>query len=128
MPTHGGTVRWIIEADDSQFNQTLDNVEQRAETTVRTLKNTDVGSNFWSSLSSGAKNSASAIGQLASSVTSVGWSVFNVGATAAVTSLTALVNKGIQATDFLETSRVAMAGLTGSVAAGNKAMSIAANY
>lgn len=128
MPTQGGTVRWIIEADDSQFNQTLDNVEQRAETTVKVLKRNDVGGSFWSSISDGAKSSASALGNLASSVASVGWSVFNVGATAAVTSLTALVNKGLQATDFLETSRVAMAGLAGSVAAGNKAMSIAANY
>ena len=43
MPTQGGTVRWIIEADDSQFNQTLDNVEKRAETTVRVLKKNDIG-------------------------------------------------------------------------------------
>lgn len=128
MPTQGGTVRWIIEADDSQFNQTLDNVEQRAETTVKVLKRNDVGGSFWSSISNGAKSSASALGNLAGSVASVGWSAFNVGATAAVTSLTALVSKGLQATDFLETSRVAMAGLTGSVAAGNKAMSIAAEY
>lgn len=128
MPTQGGTVRWIIEADDSQFNQTLDNVEQRAETTVKVLKRNDLGSSFWSSISNGAKSSASALGSLASSAASVGWSAFNVGATAAVTSLTALVNKGLQATDFLETSRVAMAGLTGSIAAGNKAMSIAAEY
>lgn len=128
MPTQGGSLRWIIEADDSQFNQTLDNVEQRAETTVKVLKRNDLGNSFWSSLGKGAKESSVAMGQLASSVASVGWTVFNVGATSAVTALTSLVRKGVQATDFLETSRVAMAGLTGSIASGNKAMSIAANY
>lgn len=128
MPTQGGTVRWIIEADDSQFNQTLDNVEKRAQTTVEVLNQKDSGSNFWSSLNSGAKEASSVMGSLASSVAKVGWSAFNVGATAAVGSMTALVSKGIQAADFLETSRIAMAGLAGSVAAGNKAMSIAAEF
>ena len=126
MPTQGGTVRWIIEADDSQFNQTLDNVEKRAETTVKVLNRQDTS--FWGSLSKGAKDSSTAMGELATSVARVGWTSFNVGATAAVTSLTKLVSKGIQATDFLETSTVAMAGLTGSISAGNKAMSIAATY
>lgn len=126
MPTHGGTVRWIIEADDSQFNQTLDNVEKRAETTVKVLNRQDTS--FWGSLSKGAKETSVSMGELASSLANVGWTAFNLGATSAVTALTSLVRKGVQATDFLETSRIAMAGLTGSVEAGNKAMSIAADY
>ena len=126
MPTHGGTVRWIIEADDSQFNQTLDNVEKRAETTVKVLNRQDTS--FWGSLSKGAKETSVSMGDLASSLANVGWTAFNLGATSAVTALTSLVRKGVQATDFLETSRIAMAGFTGSVEAGNKAMSIAADY
>jgi len=126
MPTHGGTVRWIIEADDSQFNQTLDNVEKRAETTVKVLNRQDTS--FWGSLSKGAKETSFSMGELASSLANVGWTAFNLGATSAVTALTSLVRKGVQATDFLETSRIAMAGLTGSVEAGNEAMSIAADY
>ena len=127
MPIQGGTVRWIIEADDSQFNQTADNVEKKAEEVASNL-NKKRTSNFWSELIGDTKGVGSAMKQMGSSLASVGWGTFQAGATGAVGALTSLVRKGLQATDFLETSRTAMAGLTGSIEAGNKAMSIAANY
>ena len=127
MPIQGGTVRWIIEADDSQFNQTADNVEKKAEEVASNL-NKKRTSNFWSKLIGDTKGVGSAMKQMGSSLTSIGWGTFQAGATGAVGALTSLVRKGLQATDFLETSRTAMAGLTGSIQAGNKAMSIAANY
>lgn len=127
MPIQGGTVRWIIEADDSQFNQTADNVEKKAEEVASNL-NKKRTSNFWSKLIGDTKGVGSAMKQMGSSLASIGWGTFQAGATGAVGALTSLVRKGLQATDFLETSRTAMAGLTGSIQAGNKAMSIAANY
>ena len=101
MPTQGGTVRWIIEADDSQFNQTLDNVEKRAETTVRVLKKSDVGSSFWSSISSGAKDTASVMGELGKSIASLGWEGAKIGAAALSTALVGLTSKGIEGADAL---------------------------
>lgn len=127
MPIQGGTVRWVIEADDSQFNQTADNVEKKAEELASSL-NKKLTSNFWSNLIGDTKGVGSAMKQMGSSLVSIGWGTFQAGATGAVGALTSLVKKGLQATDFLETSRTAMAGLTGSIEAGNKAMSIAANY
>lgn len=127
MPIQGGTVRWIIEADDSQFNQTADNVEKKAEELTSNLSKKK-SSNFWSNLIGDTKGATSALKGIGSSLGSIGWGTFQAGATGAVGALTSLINKGIQATDFLETSRTAMAGLTGSIEAGNKAMSIAANY
>lgn len=127
MPIQGGTVRWIIEADDSQFNQTADNVEKKAEELTSKLDKKK-SSNFWSNIIGDTKGVGSAMKQMGSSLASIGWGTFQAGATGAVGALTALLHKGIQATDFLETSRTAMAGLTGSIEAGNRAMSIAANY
>lgn len=127
MPIQGGTVRWIIEADDSQFNKTADNVEKKAEELTSKLSKKK-SSNFWSNLIGDTKGATSALKGIGSSLGSIGWGTFQAGATGAVGALTSLINKGIQATDFLETSRTAMAGLTGSIEAGNKAMSIAANY
>ena len=127
MPIQGGTVRWIIEADDSQFNQTAENVSKTAEELTSTL-NEKKTSNFWSNLVGDTRGVGSAIKQIGSSLGSIGWGTFQAGATGAVAALGSLVKKGIQATDFLESSRTAMSGLTGSVEAGNKAMSIAANY
>ena len=127
MPIQGGTVRWIIEADDSQFNQTADNVEKKAEELTSKLNNKK-SSSFWSNIIGDTKGVSSSFSKMASSMASIGWGTFQAGATGAVGALTSLLRKGIQATDFLETSRTAMAGLTGSIQSGNKAMSIAANY
>ena len=127
MPIQGGTVRWIIEADDSQFNQTADNVEKKAEELTSKLSKKK-SSNFWSNLIGDTKGATSALKGIGSSLGSIGWGTFQAGSAGAAKALTSLIKKGIQATDFLETSRTAMGGLTGSIEAGNKAMSIAASY
>ena len=75
-----------------------------------------------------ADQSVLAVRNLGSALKSLSFTTLTAGATAAVGALTNLVRKGIQATDFLETSRVAMSGLTGSIEEGNKAMSLAANF
>ena len=127
MPAQGGTVRWIIEADDSQFNQTIDNVSKKANELSSNLGKTG-SSNFWSNIIGDTRGVSSAFQQIGSSLKSIGWGVFQAGATGATGALGSLIAKGIQATDFLETSRTAMSGLIGSISEGNKAMSIAANY
>ena len=128
MPTQGGTVRWIIEADDSQFNQTLDNVEKRAETTVRVLKKNDIGSSFWSSISSGAKDTASVMGELGKSIASLGWEGAKIGATALSTALVGLTSKGIEGADALAKYNAQIVGLAKSTADANSAMSTAVDF
>ena len=70
----------------------------------------------------------SKLGEIGTSIKGIGFGALSAGATGAATALVGLVKKGVQATDFLETSRTAMAGLTGSMQEGNKAMSMAAKY
>lgn len=101
---NGGTVRWVIDANTESFDSKMQGVQQTAEATSHSL--TSFGRSF----------------------TNIFTGTLTAGATAATAALTGLVKKGIQATDFLETARVAMSGLTGSMAEGNKAMSIAAKY
>lgn len=120
----GGRVRWVIEADASDFDATLDGVEQKAADTASTItKSNDKISDSYKktgeTVSSIKKNSLLA---------STGMTALSVASTAAVGAMASLVSKGIQATDFLETARISMSGLTGSIQAGTKAMSIAANY
>lgn len=101
---NGGTVRWVIDANTESFDSKMQGVQQTAEATSHSL--TSFGRSF----------------------TNIFTGTLTAGATAATAALTGLVKKGIQATDFLETARVAMSGLTGSMAEGNRAMSIAAKY
>ena len=68
------------------------------------------------------------IGNVGTALKSIGFTALQAGATGLTTAFVSLAKKGIQATDFLETSRVAMSGLTGSMEEGNKAMSLAAKY
>lgn len=100
----GGVVRWKIEADGSSYYNEMNKVQQSA------------------------KSTAKEVNTIGESIKNLGIGALTAGSTALTGALSSLVKKGIQATDFLETSKNAMAGLTGSIAAGNKAMSIAANY
>lgn len=101
---NGGTVRWVIDASTDNFDAKMESVKQSAEQTASTF--TSFGR----------------------SVTNIFKGTLTASATAATTALTALVKKGVQATDFLESARVSMAGLTGSMEEGNKAMTLAAKY
>ena len=80
MPIQGGTVRWIIEADDSQFNQTVDNVEKKTEEVTSKLSKKK-SSNFWSNLVGDTKGATSALKGIGSSLGSIGWGTFQAGAT-----------------------------------------------
>lgn len=133
MAQYGGTIRWVFEADDTQFNQTVDNVSDKAKELNEIVSQTD--KKLSSSLDSTAKSmskSGSAISgffkALGSSAKNIGFATLTTGATAATGALTKLASKGIAATDFLETARTGMAGLTGSFEAGNAALSKAAEF
>ena len=76
----------------------------------------------------GAVESTHSFQGLGQAIKGLGLSALTVGLTSATGALVNLAKKGIQATDFLETSRIAMAGLTGSMAEGNKAMTEAAKF
>ena len=65
---------------------------------------------------------------LAKTVGRAGFSALKGLATGATTALVGLARKGIQATNFLETSQTAMSGLLGSMEAGTKAMGVAADF
>ena len=101
---NGGTVRWVIDASTDGFDEKMNFVQAKAQET------------------------ASSLNSFGRSFTNIFTNTLTAGATGATAALTALVKKGIQATDFLETARVSMSGLTGSVEEGNKAMTLAAKY
>ena len=101
---NGGTVRWIIDASTDSFDEKMSSVQRTVNETSSTFDT------------------------LGQSLTNILKGGFTAAATGATVALTGLVKKGIQATDFLETSRVAMSGLTGSIEEGNKAMTLAAEF
>lgn len=128
MAVLGGTVRWVIEADDSEFNSAVDSAKSKAEELGSALKKADTSKGLFGGFSSQATETGLALSGLAKSVASVGWGAFSAGATAATGALTTLVTKGIQGTDFLESARTQMSGLTGSMEAGNAALAKAAQF
>lgn len=128
MAQIGGTVRWIIEADSSQFDEKLNDASNKAEKFSQTLQKQDGKSSLFQNLTKNASESQSALTNIGKSLSSVAWGTFSAGATTAAAALTTLISKGIQGTDFLETARVQMSGLTGSIEAGNTALSKAAKF
>lgn len=131
MAIKGGTVRWEIVADPSEFNQSVDEAEKRAEQFGEKLKEVDrsaSSTNFLSDTTDNVKNTSSALKGLANSIKNAGLGTFSASATMLTGALATLIRKGIQGTDFLETARTSMAGLTGSMEKGNKVMSIAAEF
>lgn len=128
MAQLGGTVRWIIEADDSQFNEAIDSAKNKAEQLTQNLQKQDSKGGFFSGITKNAIETQSALTNLGKSVGSIAWGTFSAGATAAAGALTTLISKGISGTDFLETARTQMSGLTGSMEAGNAALSKAAKF
>lgn len=124
----GGTVRWVIEADDSGFSEAVDAAKDKATELKQTLNRDDSRNGMFSGIKSRATEATSALASLGKTISSIGWGAFSAGATAATGALTTLIAKGIQGTDFLESARTQMAGLTGSMEAGNKALSSAAKF
>lgn len=126
---NGGKVRWIIEADTTSFDFAVDQSSKKAEQLKDNLNKSEASrGGLFASLTSQSRSAGQAMGDLARSIANVGWGTFSAGATTAVGALSTLIAKGIQGTDALETARTSMAGLTGSMEAGNKALSIAANF
>lgn len=128
MAELGGSVRWIIEADTSQFDEAVEHTQAKAQELGNTLQKQNVKGGIFSGLSSNISSTKEALSGLGKSLGSVAWGTFSAGATAAAGALTTLVAKGISGTDFLESARTQMAGLTGSMEAGNVALSKAAQF
>lgn len=127
MDINGGRVVIEFEADLKGFNEELESARSSLQGIAKDSAATS-GNNGIKQLNNDAKAARESVDSLGTSVKNLATGTLQVGATALTGALTSLVSKGIQATDFLETARVSMSGLTGSIAAGNKAMSIAANY
>ncbi len=119
MNVSGGSIVWVLDADTGEFSKALLSAEDQARKTGRAVED---------SLSKGSRASVTALGDLGRSVGRVGWNVFTTGAGLASIALTGLITKGIQTADYMETTRIAMSGLTGSVEEGNKALLIAKNF
>ena len=130
MAIQGGSVRWVIEADSSNFDNALDQASEAVQSLDEQIEKVDSSAKgkIFNSLSSGLGDTTNLIKSLGTSLKSVAWGTFEAGATAATTSLIGLTRKGIQATDFLESARIGMAGLSGSFVEGNKAMTEAAKF
>ena len=152
MAIDGGSVEIRIEGDTSSFRRSveesvdlLNDVQKAADKVDESLASSGFSgfgkkakeefSEFANSATDAFLKATDASEDFVKSLGGIGTSLKNIGlgaltgaATAAGGALVSLAKKGIQATDFLETSRVAMSGLTGSIEEGNKAMSLAANY
>lgn len=128
MAELGGSVRWIIEADTSQFDEAVEHTQAKAQELGNTLQKQNVKGGIFSGLTSNVNSTKEALSGLGKSLGSVAWGTFSAGATAAAGALTTLVAKGISGTDFLESARTQMAGLAGSMEAGNVALSKAAQF
>ena len=88
----------------------------------------DSAAEAFSSAIDSASSFVKSVESIGTALKGIGFSALQAGAAGVTTAFVSLAKKGIQATDFLETSRVAMSGLTGSVEEGNKAMTMAAKY
>ena len=133
MEQYGGTIRWVFEADTTQFNQEFDNVSDKAvelrEITQSTAKaTTQAAEETAQAVSRQGSATAQLFGSLGTALKGIGVGTFTTAATAATGALSKLMSKGIQATNFLEVSQTAMSGLLGSMEKGNQAMSIAAEF
>lgn len=148
MAVDGGSVRYVIEADASSFNVTIDESVENLGRLEKAAKKADevlghgigtkalqefdkVSSKAGDAFDTFVKGTSRAVTSaqgLGSALKGIGLGVFTAAVGSATGALVNLAKKGIQATDFLETSRVAMAGLTGSMELGNKAMTEAAKY
>ena len=123
------TISEVTEAADRADSAVSDSMSRMAKGVSRSFEDfSENAGQAFVKLVDQAEEAAGSIKSIGSALSSIGLTTLTAGATAATGALVSLTKKGIQATDFLETSRVAMSGLTGSIAEGNKAMSLAANY
>ena len=130
-PQEGGRVRWTIEADTQPLEDSLTSASRSVESFKKELESTDSSmknGGIFGEITKQAEGTVSTLKNLGKSLAGTATGTLQAGAAALTTTLVGLTKKGIAATDFLETSRVAMSGLTGSMEEGNKAMSIAANF
>lgn len=119
MNISGGAVVWILDAETGEFRKALLSAEDQVKKTAETIDN---------SLNRSSRSSVNALSDLGRSVANVGWGVFTTGAGLASVALTSLITSGIRTADYIETTKIAMSGLTGSVEEGNKALLIAKNF
>lgn len=115
-----------IEKNTSKLGGAFDGVGESAQKEFQALEKNATES--LGNIQKSADGLVNSLGLLGSSIKALGFGALKIGATSATGALVSLAKKGLAATDFLETSRTAMAGLTGSFEEGNKAMSLAANY
>lgn len=115
----GGQIVWILDAETGEFQRALLNAEEQADQTGKKVE---------SSLSRAFSGAKEALGDFASALGQVGFGLFTTAAGIASTALTGLAVKGVQAADFMETTKIAMQGLTGSLEDGNEAMRIANKF
>lgn len=76
----------------------------------------------------GSDSLISSLGNIGSALKNIGFGVLTAGATAATKSLIKMTKAGVQDAQALENTQIQMIGLTDSVEAGNKAMSMAIKY
>lgn len=119
MNISGGAVVWILDAETGEFRKALLSAEDQVKKTAETIDN---------SLNRSSRSSINALSGLGRSVANVGWGVFTTGAGLASVALTSLITSGIRTADYIETTKIAMSGLTGSVEDGNKALLIAKDF
>lgn len=127
----GGRVRWVIEADSQPLEDAITDAGLAVDSLKKKLEDTDSSmksGGLFSEVTKRAQGTTTALANLGKSLAGTASGTLQAGAATLTTTLVGLTKKGLAATDFLETSRVAMSGLTGSMVEGNKAMSIAANF
>lgn len=152
MAIEGGSVRVVFEGDTAPLRRSTDEAVSELDKVASAAKQTDqalsqaLGGNLGqttirqftqyssgaekalASVSSSAERAKSSLGGIGSVVKNIGLATLSAGAVTASGALINLAKSGIQSADFLESTRISMSGLIGSVQEGNKAMSIAANF
>lgn len=137
----GGTLRYIIKIDDSDFQQGLNKTAKSVDDLADKMANgsTKASKALKNNIGNGASqagqevrkfvnDSIGALGELTTAIGKVSFNAFTTAAGAASTAMTALVTKGLNIGSSLEKNRLSFEALTGSVENSEKVLTAVADF
>ena len=137
----GGELKYIIEADDSEFVVKIQEASKNFKKFADTVEkdSSTIGKSLDKGFSAGTSSAIKSLGRLIDSavngfatiskaISSIGFNTLTTASGTAATALTTLVTGGISDTQFLENTQIQLQGLTHSIEDGNKAMAYATQY
>lgn len=137
----GGTLRYIIKIDDSDFQQGLNKTAKSVDDLADKMANgsTKASKALKNNIGNGASqagqevrkfvnDSIGALGELTTAIGKVSFNAFTTAAGAASAAMTALVSKGLNIGSSLEKNRLSFEALTGSVENSEKVLTAVADF